>query len=475
MYRINKETVIESERTLPITGRYDVIVGGGGVSGITAGIAASRNGAKTLLLERFGFLGGVATAGLMYMAYAPYSSTSGITRELYSKMIGSGGGIDDVLMPFDAESFKFHALSMSKAAGVEFLFNSTIVNTLADGHKVKGLIIENKSGRSVVLSDVVVDATGDGDISARAGAEFTKGREPDGKMRPMTLLFRMGGIDVGQVVRYVNEHPEDFSQDPHKNVMRPEKAFYRLVGFFSLVEAAKKRGELDPDLHYVRLECLSPVTGIAMVNTTRVYDLDGTDAWDITKGEILARQQMIQLLAVLRKYFPGFEKSYLIDSASMLGIRETRHILGDYVLTESDIAERRTFYEVVARNAVRVAPGTDVHSPDGMEGSRQDSRHRDFVDDLHWHGVPYGCLLPKDLDGILTAGRCISATHEADKWIRVQTCCMATGQAAGTAAALSAKSGKPPRRVEISELQQTLASQGVDLNFFNQSRKENKT
>lgn len=464
-YRIDENTVIESEHALPVTGRYDVVVGGGGVSGIAAAIAAARNGARTLLLERFGFLGGVATAGLMYMAYAPFSSTSGITRELYSKMIDSGGGIDDILMPFEAESFKFFALSLSMDAGVEFLFHTMIVDTLTDGRKVKGVVIENKSGRSAVLSDVVIDTTGDGDISARAGASFSRGRASDGKMRPMTLLFRMGGIDAGKVVRYVEAHPEEFSRDPHKNVLRPEKAFYRLVGFFSLVEAAKQRGELDPALHYVRLECLSPASGMTMINTTRVYDLDGTDARDVTRGEILARRQMMQLVAVFRKYFPGFEKSYLIDSAPMLGVRETRHILGDYVLTEKDIAEHRTFDQVVARNAVRVAPGNDVHSPDGMEGSKQDRRHRDFVDDLLWHGVPYGCLLPRDLDGILTAGRCISATHEADKWIRVQTCCMATGQAAGTAAALSVKSGKPPRQQDLSELQQTLIAQGVELAY----------
>lgn len=464
-YSLINGAVLEKERSIPISGKYDVIVGGGGVAGIAAAVAAARNGAKTLLVERFGFLGGVATAGLMYMAYAPFHSTSGIIREIYLKMIDQGSGIDDVLMPFDAEQFKYLALSLSVDAGVEFLFHSIIVDAVVSEDCIKGIVIENKSGRTAILSDVVVDTTGDGDIAAQAGAAFVKGREQDGKTRPMTLLFRMGGLDVEEIIQYVNENPSDFSRDPYKNVIRPEKGFCRVIGFFSLIEEAKKMGKLDPALHYVRLECLSPKTGLSMINTTRVYGLDGTDAFDITKGEVIARRQMMQLVEVFRKTFPGFKNSFLIDSAPMLGVRETRHILGDYLLTEKDVADKTRFERIVARNVVRVTPGVDVHSPDGMEGSKQDARHRNFVDDLFWHGVPYDCLLPAGIEGLLVGGRCISASHEADKWIRVQTCCMATGQAAGTAAALSAGHRVFPRKLDVSELQNVLRSQDVVLDF----------
>lgn len=464
-YQINKQTIVENERSLPICGEYDVIVGGGGVAGVGASVAAARSGAKTLLVERFGFLGGVATAGLMYMAYAPFESTSGIFREIYSKMIDQGNGIDDVLMPFDAEQFKHIALRLAVDAGVEFLFHSMIVDAIVSENHVKGIVIENKSGRTAILSDTVIDTTGDGDIAAHAGAAFIKGRESDGMTRPMTLLFRMGGLDAEEIIQYVNENPSEFSQDPYKNILRPEKGFCRIIGFFGLIEEAKQRGLLDPALHYVRLECLSPKTGMTMINTTRVYELDGTDASDITRGEVIARHQMVQLVDVFKKTFPGFKNSFLIDSAPMLGVRETRHIVGDYLLTEEDVAEKKQFDRIVARNAVRVTPGVEVHSPDGMEGSKQDARHRDFVDKLYWHGIPYDCLLPTRIDGLLVGGRCISATHEADKWIRVQSCCMATGQAAGTAAALSAKHQVSPRNLDVSELQSLLQSQGVVFNY----------
>jgi len=464
-FELHGVTVTEKTRDLPVSGRYDVLVGGGGVAGVLAAIAAARNGAKTLLLERFGFLGGVATAGLMHMAYAPYRTTSGITQEMYAKMIEMGSGIDDVLMPFDAEHYKSVALNMAMQAGVELLFHTVIADTLVDADRVKGLVVENKSGRSALLSHAIVDATGDGDICARAGARFVMGREQDGKMRPVTLLFRMGGIRVAELLGYVADHPDQFSKDPYKNVLLPEKGFFRILGFFDLIQEAKKRGELDPGLHYVRLECLSPETGVAMINSTRIYDMDGTRAQDLTRSEITARQQMMQLVSVFRKRFPGFQKSFLIDSAPMLGVRETRHIRGDYVLTEADIASRRRFDRVVARNAVRIAPGKDVHSPDGMEGSPMDSRHRDFIDALFWHGIPYDCLLPSGVEGLLTAGRCISASHEADKWIRVQTCCMATGQAAGTAAALAVKDDTRPRALDVFKLQQRLRDQSVILEY----------
>lgn len=462
-FAIQDGKVLEKEKPLPISDEKEVVVAGGGMAGVAAAIAAARNGAKTLLIERFGFLGGAATAGLMYMAFAPLNTTSGIGRELFLKMFDQGGTIDDVLIPFDPEQFKYIALETAVKAGVDFLFHSMTTDTITIQDKVRGVIVENKSGRSAILSRVTIDATGDGDVAAMAGVPFIKGRERDGKMRPITLLFRMGGIDVEKLVRYVKENPSDFTPDPYKNVLRPEKDFYRLVGFFSLVEETKRRGEIDPSLHYVRVECLSSKTAMAMINTTRVYQLDGTSASDLTRGELAARKQMMDLVAAFKKSFPGFEKSFLIDSAPMLGVRETRHVIGDYVLTGKDIAEKKRFPRLIARSATRVSPGGEVHSPDGTEGSTHDKRHRGFIDELTWCSVPYDCLLPKGVENLLLAGRCISADHSADGWTRVQTCCMATGEAAGAAAALALKHGVTPRKVDVTELQKVLRSQGVNL------------
>jgi hypothetical protein len=433
------------------------------MAGVAAAIAAARNGARTMLVEKYGFLGGVATAGLMYMAYTPFNTISGIGKEIFSVLLERGGAIDDVLLPFDPEQFKHIALDKAIEAGVDLLFYTWVADTITLGNEVKGVIIENKSGRSALLADVVVDGTGDGDVAAKAGVPFIKGREEDGRMRPMTLLFRIGGINVEKLLRYVKGNPSDFTPDPHKHVLLPEKDFYRLVGFFSLVEEAKKRGELDPNIHYVRIECLSKKTSMGMINTTRVYGVDGTSALDITKGELEARKQMMQLIEAFKKYVPGFENCFLVDSASMLGVRETRHVIGDYILTVGDIAAKRKFERVVAKSATRITPGGDVHSPDATEGSVQDKRHRGFIDELHWVNVPYDSLLPKGMEHLLIAGRCISADHSADGWTRVQTCCMATGQAAGAAAALSVKEGISPRKLDVSKLQRLLSSQGVHL------------
>jgi len=455
--------ILEKERSIPITGKEQVIVAGGGMAGVAAAIAAARNGAKTMLIERYGFLGGVATAGLMYMAYTPFNTISGIAKEIFSLLLERGGTIDDVLLPFDPEQFKHIALDKVIEAGANPLFHTWVVDTITLGDKVKGVVIENKSGRSALLADVIIDGTGDGDVAAKAGAPFIKGREYDGRMRPMTLLFRIGGINVEKLLQYVKGNPSDFTPDPYKHVILPEKDFYRLVGFFSLVEEAKKRGELDPDIHYVRIECLSKKTSLGMINTTRVYGVDGTNARDITRGELQARKQMMQLIDVFKKYLPGFENSFLVDSASMLGVRETRHVIGDYILTEEDIAAKRKFERVVARSVTRITPGGDVHSPDATEGSVYDKRHRGFIDELHWVNVPYDCLLPKGMEHLLIAGRPISADHSADAWTRVQTCCMGTGQAAGASAALSVREGISPRKLDVLKLQKLLSSQGVNL------------
>jgi glycine/D-amino acid oxidase-like deaminating enzyme len=441
------------------------MVVGGGVAGIAAAVAAARSGAKTLLVERFGFLGGIATAGGMNMGFAPYDTTSGIGREIYTRLISRDAAVDDVVVPFDPEEFKYEALQMATDAGVEFLFHSQVVESLTQEGRMRGVVVENKSGRSAVLADVVIDTTGDGDVSARAGASYIIGRERDGKMRPISVLFRIGGIDVPALVRYVKENPGEFARDPAKNIVNEEKDFYRLVGFFGISENARSLGELDPAINYVRVENLRGKTSMGMINTSRVYNLDGTDATAITKAEIEARQQNAQVYAMLKKYCPGFAKSFVMDSATMLGVRETRHLIGDYVLTEQDIADKRRFDSNIARNAVRITPFTESHSPDGTEGSRTDTRHREVCEELTWHGVPYESLLPKDIDNLLAAGRCLSVDHEADKWTRIQICCMATGQAAGTAAAIAVRQKVPPRRVPVKQLQEALVGQGVILDY----------
>src|ERR1019366_5674694 len=216
-YEIEGDTIIERQRTLAVSATTAVLVVGGGVAGFAAAVASARNGAATLLIERFGFLGGIATGGGMNMAYGPFDTTSGIAREIYAKLIEAGSAVDDVVVPFDSEAFKHQALQMARQAGVHFLFHTHVVDALVRRGEIKGVVVENKSGRSAVLSQVVIDTTGDGDVAAKAGAAFTTGREKDGKMRPISVLFRIGNIDVPRLLQYVKDHPSEFSRDPAKN------------------------------------------------------------------------------------------------------------------------------------------------------------------------------------------------------------------------------------------------------------------
>lgn len=464
-YAVDRQTlrVVESERELPVAWSGQVIVAGGGVAGFAAAIAAARSGARVLLIERAAFLGGTATVAMMGVFGAPYEHSHGIAREAFDRLISIGAAAPGPLIPFDPEAFRSVALEMTDEAGVELLLHTWVVDVITSGGEVLGLVVENKSGREALLGDVVIDTTGDADVAARAGAPFVKGRETDGRMRPITLLFKIGGVDVPTLIDYVQGNPEQFSPDPNKHIVDVAGNNVRLYGFFDLVAQAHDRDEIPSDVHYLRLESLSPSRGTALVNTTRVYNVDGTNAWDITRAEIEARRQVIRLMRFIRASVPGCEAAYLLETAPGLGVRETRRIRGAYVLTEDDIANERPFPDAVAQDAQREVPYQPVHSPDAGEGSTEDLAERTMLSPLFIYAVPYRCLVPNDVQRLLAAGRCISATHEADGFTRNMPACMATGQAAGTAAALAAREGLCPRDLDVKKIQAALLSQGAKI------------
>ena len=460
--------VREPGRKIPVAGRFDVLVCGGGAAGLAAALASARTGASTLLVEVNGFLGGAATAALVseFGGQAGYDHMSGIAKEMADRMIARGQATPGRFRTsFESEAFKQTALEMLKEAGAQLLFYSLVADAIVTDGSVRGVIVENKSGRQALLGEVVVDATGDADVAALAGASVVRGREGDGRMRPVSLFFRVGNIDVEALLRFIRENPHQFAPDSSKNIIDLDRdpPMVRPMGFFDLVRQAKAKGDYPEECHYLRIDNLNLTQHMATINTTRVYDVDGSQAEDLTRAYLKGVEQMRKILAFLKSYVPGFSRSYLLDTAPSLGVRETRRVVGEYVLSEEDIVENRSFPDVIGVPGYRHTRGLPVHSPDGHEGAESDVANRQAIDELFVYGIPYRCLLPSGVEGLLVAGRCISATHAADGYTRVIPSCMLTGQAAGTAAALSAQADVPPRRLDVSRLQRCLAEQGVRL------------
>jgi len=409
---------------------YDVVVAGGGTAGVAAAIAAARNGADTLLIEKYGFLGGTMTAGLVNPFMTFHAGNRQIIKGIFQEIIDhlkDMGGYDEKTKAFDNEAMKLVLDQMVKEAGVRLLLHTYVTDViLTKMNKVRGVEIYNKSGRQVVLGKVTVDATGDGDVAVMAGAPYEKGRREDGLTQPMTLNFRVGGVDVER--------------------MPPRDEINKLF------EEAKAKGELSIPRENI---LYFPTTRKSEIhfNTTRIVMVDGTKAEDLTYAETEGRRQMVELMKFLKEKVPGFENAYLLTSAFQVGVRETRRIIGEYILTEEDIVKARKFKDTIAKGSYPI----DIHNPKGEGTVIKRPPPGESYD------IPYRCIVPKKVDNLLVAGRCVSSTHEAQAAIRVIPIVVAIGQAAGTAAALAVRLNIPPRELDVSLLQETLEKQGAVL------------
>lgn len=456
MRRDSEDKILEPSRETPVVASADVLVVGGGPAGIGAAVAAARAGARVLLAERYGFLGGMATAALVgpLMSYhttpvrdsvetvAPRKVIGGLLDELVDRMVAVGGAVPpnaiwDYMVLIDAEAFKTVALQLVLEADVGLMLHSQAVGVVRDGNRVRGVIFETKAGRQAVLADVVVDATGDGDVAAQAGAPFDIGRQSDCACQPMSLIFKLGGVDFGRFREYVRGHPGEFNL---------------AQGLRRLVDEATRNGDLDLAREDV-LFFPTPAPDEVVVNSTRVNGCSALDVWGLTAAEIEGRRQAEMLVGFFRGYVPGFERARLLQTGCQIGVRETRRVRGEYVLTAKDVLEAARFTDVIARGCYPL----DVHSPDGRG---TEMRH---LPPGSCYEIPYRCLVPLDVEGLLVAGRSISGTHEAQSSYRVMPICMATGQAAGVAAAYAAKAGVPPRAVDVEAVQAELLRQGAIL------------
>ncbi len=445
---------------MPIEKNNDLVIAGGGPAGIVAAIAAARNGARTLLVERYGFLGGQSSAALVYpwmTFHDPQGNQviKGIAQEIVERLVAAGGspghvpdtiGFVSTLTPFDVETFKYVAQEMVLEAGAELLLHTWLTDAEVQAGKIVALGGVNKSGRVRLAARQFVDATGDADIAFFAGAELAKGRDADGATQPMTMNFRLGGVDMEQVRAYMEEHPEEFYKTTRHDLLAESENVTGVQGFYTIWKEANLPIPRQQVLFFAGTR-----PGEVGINTSRIVGLDATNADDLTKAEIEGRRQVMQLLKFLRERVPGFQYAYLIATPTQVGVRETRRIVGDYVLTGDDVAQGRRFPDAISRSGYPI----DIHSPTGA-GLETVEMTRD-------HDIPYRCLVPKGVDNLLAAGRIISVTHEAFAAIRTTPSVMAIGQAAGTAAALCLEHDIGPRSVDVSELRRRLVAQGASL------------
>lgn len=422
----------EPARRLPILDEADVAVLGGGPGGIGAAVAAARNGARTIIVERSGTFGGMWTSGMLG-AIMPCPFVRGIFEELiesFEKKRGwhqwgneyGGGGT------YDIETAKLMLDEIVTSAGAVPYFYTQFSDVIREGDHLTGVIVESKEGRQVIRAKQFVDSTGDGDVAVRAGASYDQGRESDGKTQPMTMIFLIDQVDNDRISPWWHEQP----------------------GCIQAWEEAKASGEITIPREDV-LAFQMPRKGQWTINTTRVIGKDGTRIRDLTDATIEARRQVAEVMAFLKKHIPGLENAVLLETASHIGVRETRRIHCDYTITAEDILKVPGFEDCIARGSNFI----DIHNPCG-EGTERASPPKG-----KWYEIPYRSIRVRGLDNLLVASRCLDATHEAHAAIRVTNQVMAIGEGAGTAAALCAQGGLTTRELDPARLREILRAKGA--------------
>ena len=395
-----KRGIVEGRKSIPVSHSCDVVVVGGGPAGITAALASARRNKKVILVERYGYLGGLVTGSyvtyLLGFSNGERELIKGISKEIRRRLkeMGAFRPSNNPGDGFtDAEVFKYLAVIMLEEAGVRMLLHSLAVETIMEDNVGKGIIIENKSGRQGILGNVVIDTTGDGDVAQYAGAEYKQ------NSNGITLITRFENIDMAKRNRFAKKHPQKM-----KVLMAKLK---KLVG---------EEG----------------ITGT-------FWGYNSLDVTNLTYIENESRKRVFKRLEFFKQNIPGYESACISLTAPQLGVRQGRRIMGDYVLTESDLVKSRKFKDTICRAGVHLKSKTFEESDPGLE-----------------YDIPYRCLLPRGIENIIVAGRCISTTHKAQNSIRCIGPCMATGEAAGVASAMAVENKSSLRNIDIGLLQSIL-------------------
>lgn len=445
---MNPPTLHEPARDTPVIAEHDVVVLGGGPAGIAAAASAAAGGCDTLLVEHYGFLGGMGTAagvtnfcGLHANVYGEiHQVVHGVTDRLLARMKALGGlnaphllfGGKAAAQAYDNAAFKVAADELVLEAGAKLLFHARAVGVAwRDERTLAALLLETRSGRAAVRAKLFVDCSGDAEIAWRAGVPFEKGTDSQGMLYPSTM-FRVNGVDparAGDAWNHFGRWMEEARRDGHRfarnsPIIRPQK---------------------NPT------EWRANVTQLANPDGTPV---DCTDARQASWAEVDGRRQIVSFLRFLRGYAPGFENAYLLEIAPQVGVRETRRIVGDYRLTDEDVLSCASFPDTVGVNGWMI----ENHVAGDVKFV-----FPDIPNVRGYNHLPYRMLLPSGVDNLLVAGRCASMTHLGQSAARVSGACFVMGQAAGTAAALALAAGTAPRGIDVAALQSRLAADGAFL------------
>ena len=472
----------------------DVVVVGGGTAGWAAAYASAKQGARTSIVESLPFLGGSMT-GAMVLGSAGFRHQTlstddqevstegdqvvrGVPQEFLNRLIEVGGawGKKDsptVKLLFDHEMVKVVLEEMMLEVGVDLWFNTQFVDVVADGNKIVGVLVSTNGGLNVIWAKAVVDSSGDGEVAYRAGASYEVGRPTDGRPQASSLYFLVGGVDIHKTLAFLKQTSDELRQGGDAAHTTPEILEQRLAdgmpllfsGFLTAREKAIENGDF-PEAYGAQRPAFKVGTVRALWrggrvepyitahNTDTCFGVMPTDRKQLAQALVASRKLILKLVDFYRKYIPGYENCYLLLTAPMFGARESRRITGDHILTEENAVEGREFMDAVGRCGAYV----DVHDEDG--GVRP-SYHREVGGAKGWYHVPYMVLLPRDVEGLLVAGRRVSSDHNAQGSIRNQAGCMVTGHAAGVAAALAAQEGTTPRNLNVEVLQTALRNQAA--------------
>lgn len=417
---------------------YDVIVVGAGPAGLCAAVAASRQGVRVALIERYGILGGNLTAG--YVGPILGSVGEGTMRDELCSLLGvmENDWIGEKGVAHDFEMAKLAIAEwIASEKGIDVFLQTSIFDVIKSDNVVKGVVCASNEGPLNFEAPVTVDCSGDGIVAFLAGAQVEKGRE-DGLMQPVTLEFTIDGVDESKGLVCIGD---------------VDNVQMNGVRFLDWCKQMADQGVIPQTIAAVRLHpCVQ--MGRRQVNTTQVNKVDMTCVQQIFPADLELRQQIRLLTGFLREHLPGYQNINVIGSGSTTGVRETRRVAGDYMIDAKELASGCRFEDVIVHNANFIV---DIHNP---EGAGQADDHIQYCKP---YDLPYRCFLPKGLEGIMVAGRCISGTHRAHASYRVMSICMAMGEAVGIASALSAKRSCTPRELDVKELQSVMINLGIEL------------
>lgn len=408
----------------------DILVLGSGPSGFAAAYTAAKNGAKVILVEQGGDVGGISTSGLM--SHWTGSCGSPLYYEILkrSAQYNEGKFKNKITNLIDPEKLKTLYLEMLYEVGCKVMLYTFAEDAICNGNEILGATVINKSGKTDIYAKITIDATGDGDIAARAGAEFVLGRESDNKMQPSTLMFKIGGVDYDRAV-FLGSFESTYGTPNGE------------------LQSLAKEHIPYPAGHILTYESTLP--GVVTCNMTNAIDIDGTNADDLTRATFICRKQMDDIVKYLREFVPGYENCYVISSASLMGIRETRHFKGKYTLNEQDILEAKIFDDYVVKDAYF---NFDVHN---ITGSGLDKTGvQKLFKQKKGYTIPYRCLIPDVKENLLLCGRNISGTHMAHSNYRVMPICIGIGEAAGAAAYISVSQDSNLKDVDAKEIRQLI-------------------